>query len=170
MGKRRGRMGRKGTGNKKNNLQAKNRQGKVKNSGEANELICTTRVHELRGPAGGRGCRDDGGKGEKKWDNCNSIINKIYLKTWFAKFHTGDFSVDNTPRSGRPVKVNSDQIKTLIENNQHYTMQDIANILKISKLIKLLVKIKNVPFISRKKMKKLFCQPKSLILCVRKCM
>ena len=28
---------------------------------------------------GGR-CRAEGNKGKKKWDNCNSIINKIYLK------------------------------------------------------------------------------------------
>ena len=26
------------------------------------------------------GCRVEGNKREKKWDNCNSIINKIYLK------------------------------------------------------------------------------------------
>ena len=26
------------------------------------------------------GCIAEGDKGEKKWDNCNSIINKIYLK------------------------------------------------------------------------------------------
>ena len=34
-----------------------------------------------------------------------------------------------------------------IENNQHYTMREIANILKISKSLKLLVKMKNVSFI-----------------------
>ena len=28
----------------------------------------------------GGGCKVEGEKGEKKWDNCNSIINKIYLK------------------------------------------------------------------------------------------
>ena len=26
-------------------------------------------------------------KGKKKWDNCNSIINKIYLKIMFIHFH-----------------------------------------------------------------------------------
>ena len=36
----------------------------------------------------------------------------------FAKFHTGDFSLDNAPWSSRPVEVDSDQIETLIENNQ----------------------------------------------------
>ena len=37
---------------------------------------------------------------------------------WFAKFHAGDFSLDDAPRSGRPVEVDSDQIETLIEGNQ----------------------------------------------------
>ena len=27
----------------------------------------------------GGGCRAEGNKGEKKWDNCNIIINKIYF-------------------------------------------------------------------------------------------
>ena len=34
---------------------------------------------------------------------------------------------------GTPAEVDSDQIETLIENNQRYTMREIANILKISK-------------------------------------
>ena len=35
--------------------------------------------------------------------------------------------------SGRPVEADSDQMETLIENNQHYTTREIADILKISK-------------------------------------
>ena len=53
----------------------------------------------------------------------------------FVKFHAGDFSLDDAPQSGRPAEVNSDQIETLTENNQCYTMWETANILKISKLI-----------------------------------
>ena len=52
---------------------------------------------------------------------------------WFAKFHSGDFSLDDTPWLGRPVEVDSDQIETTIENNQRYTTREIADILKISK-------------------------------------
>ena len=63
---------------------------------------------------------------------------------WLAKFCAGDFSLDDAPRSGRPVEVDRDQTETLIENNQCYTMQEIAHILKIPKSIKLLVKMKNV--------------------------
>ena len=51
----------------------------------------------------------------------------------FVKFCAGDFSLDNAPWSGRPVEVDSDQIETLIENNQYYTTWEIADILKISK-------------------------------------
>ena len=32
---------------------------------------------------------------------------------WFAKFHARDLSLDDAPWSGRPVEVDSDQIKTL---------------------------------------------------------
>ena len=49
------------------------------------------------------------------------------------KFHAGDFSLDDAPWSGRHVEIDSDQTETLIENNQHYTKQEIADILKISK-------------------------------------
>ena len=63
--------------------------GKVKNSTgneEIKEFICKTHGHELRGVgnAGGRGSAGWWGSGQRgikgeKWDNCNSIINKIYL-------------------------------------------------------------------------------------------
>ena len=69
---------------------------------------------------------------------------------WFAKFHAGDFSLHNTSRSGRPVEIDSDQIETLIENNQCSTTREIADILKISKSIKLLVKMKNVSYFMEK--------------------
>ena len=78
---------------------------------------------------------------------------------WFAKYRAGDFSLDDAPWSGGPVEVHSDQIGTLIENSQHYTTREIANILKISKSIKLLVRMKNVPFSSWKKLNILFGQP-----------
>ena len=49
-------------------------------NGEAKELICMTHGHELRwGNAGGMGRAMVEGNKEKKWDNHNSIINKIYF-------------------------------------------------------------------------------------------
>ena len=52
---------------------------------------------------------------------------------WFEKFNAGDFLLDDAPQSGRPIEVESDQIETLIENNQHYTTRELVDILKISK-------------------------------------
>ena len=49
--------------------------------------------------------------------------------------------------------------QTLTESNHHYTTQEIANILKISKSIKLLVQMKNVSFILWKKTDGHFGQP-----------
>ena len=43
------------------------------------------------------------------------------------------FLAEHAPRSSRPVEVYSNQIETLIDNNQHYTMWEIADRLKISK-------------------------------------
>ena len=56
----------------------------VKNSignGEAKELICMTHGHDLRGGgnAGGKGLPGGAGQWRKNWDNCNSIVNKIYF-------------------------------------------------------------------------------------------
>ena len=58
------------------------------------------------------------------------------MSKWFEKFRARDFSLDEAPRSGRPAEVDSDQIETLTENNQCYTTQEIAGILKISQSIK----------------------------------
>ena len=78
-----------------------------------------------------------------------AVTDQMFQK-WFAKFQAGDFSLDDALWSGRPVEVDSDQMETLIENSQGYTTWVIADILKISKSIKLLVKMKDVSFISQK--------------------
>ena len=52
---------------------------------EAKELIDMTHEHELKwGNEDGRGCAEQRGiRGREEWDNCNSIINKIYFKKYF---------------------------------------------------------------------------------------
>ena len=54
-------------------------------------------------------------------------------KKWFTKFCIRKSLLDDAPESGRSVEVDSNQIETLIENNQYYSMQKTADILKISK-------------------------------------
>ena len=62
---------------------------------------------------------------------------------WFVKFHAGDFLLDDALWLGRPVEVDSDQIETLIKNSQRSVFQEITDMLKIPKSIKLLVKLKD---------------------------
>ena len=42
------------------------------------------------------------------------------FQKWFVKFHAEYFSLDDAPRLGRPVEVDSDQTETLIEHSQYY--------------------------------------------------
>ena len=68
----------------------------------------------------------------------------------FVKFCARAFSLDDAPWLGRRAEVDSNQIETLIENSQHYTMQEMADIFKIPKSIQLLVKMKNLCFTLQK--------------------
>ena len=68
------------------------------------------------------------------------------FQKWVAKFHAADFSLDDVLQLGRPVEVESNQIETPIEDSQCYTTQEIADTLKISKSVKLLVKMKKCVF------------------------
>ena len=55
---------------------------------EAKELICMTHENELRGVGGNAGGRRGAGQREvkgRKWDDCNSITNKIYFKNMIAQ-------------------------------------------------------------------------------------
>ena len=51
----------------------------------------------------------------------------------FVKFCAGDSSLYDALWLSRPFELDSNHTETLIENNQHYTMREIAGILKISK-------------------------------------
>ena len=52
-----------------------------------------------------------------------AVTNRM-CQNWFAKFCARDFLLKDVPRPGIPV--DSHQIKTSIENNQHYTTWEIA--------------------------------------------
>ena len=54
-------------------------------------------------------------------------------RNWFDKFHSGDFSLKDERRSGRPNEVDDDQIKAIIESDRHVTVREIEEMLKIPK-------------------------------------
>lgn len=62
----------------------------------------------------------------------NDALKERQCRNWFAKFRSGDFSLQDEHRSGRPVKVDDDKIKAILDSDPHSTTQEIANELKIS--------------------------------------
>ncbi|XP_015432529.1 PREDICTED: histone-lysine N-methyltransferase SETMAR-like [Dufourea novaeangliae] len=53
-------------------------------------------------------------------------------QNWFKKFRSGDFSLKDDQRSGRPTEVDDDQIKAIIEEDRHITVRGIAERLNVS--------------------------------------
>ncbi|EZA57113.1 Histone-lysine N-methyltransferase SETMAR [Ooceraea biroi] len=54
-------------------------------------------------------------------------------QNWFTKFRSRDFNVKDAPRSGRPIEIDDDKIKALIDSNRRLTTREIAENLNISK-------------------------------------
>lgn len=62
-------------------------------------------------------------------DNC---ITERTCQKWFTKFRSGDFSLKDEQRSGRPNEVEDDEIKAIIESDRHATVRELGEKLKVS--------------------------------------
>ena len=51
-------------------------------------------------------------------------------RNWFDKFRSGDFSLKDEQRSGRPKEADH-QIKAIIKSDRHVTVREIEEMLKI---------------------------------------
>ena len=60
-------------------------------------------------------------------------MEKVLWLTECVQSDLQSFSLDDVPQSGRPPEIDSNQIGTWIENNQHYTTHELAKKVKISK-------------------------------------
>ena len=54
-------------------------------------------------------------------------------RNWFDKFRSGDFSLKVKQCSGRPNEVDDEQIKAIIKLDNHVTIREIEEMLKIPK-------------------------------------
>ena len=54
-------------------------------------------------------------------------------QNWFARFRSKKFGHNNAPRSRRPIRVDDDKIKAMIENNRRSTTREVAEKLKITR-------------------------------------
>ena len=78
---------------------------------------------------------------------------------WFVKFRAGDFLLDDAPQSSRAVEGDSEQMETLIENNQCFTMREIATYPKYPNN-KVIGESEKCVFHFVEKISRLFGQPK----------
>ena len=51
---------------------------------------------------------------------------------WFAKFHSGDFSLENEPRGRPQPKVNNDELKAIVEIDTFQTTRELASKFSVS--------------------------------------
>ena len=59
------------------------------------------------------------------------VLTERQCQNWFAKFRSGNFDIEDAPRSGRPVEA-EDTIKALIDANWRITTREIAERLNLS--------------------------------------
>ncbi|GFT82320.1 histone-lysine N-methyltransferase SETMAR [Trichonephila clavipes] len=64
--------------------------------------------------------------------NLRSLKRERQCQNWFAKFCSCDFSLKDEKRSGRPVEVDDDLIKAIIDLDRHSTTRGIAEKLHVS--------------------------------------
>nr|BAO79476.1 transposase [Amegilla dulcifera]BAO79481.1 transposase [Amegilla dulcifera]BAO79484.1 transposase [Amegilla dulcifera] len=62
----------------------------------------------------------------------NEALKERQCRNWFVRFRSGDFSLKNAQRSGRPVEVDEAHIKTIIDSDYHSIIRDIAEKLNVS--------------------------------------
>ena len=56
----------------------------------------------------------------------DEALKERQCQNWFDKFRSGDFSLKDEKRFGRPVEVNDDLIKAIINSDRHSTTREIA--------------------------------------------
>ncbi|GFX10371.1 histone-lysine N-methyltransferase SETMAR [Trichonephila clavipes] len=60
------------------------------------------------------------------------VLKVRQCQNWFAKFRSGNFDVEDAPRSGRPVEADKDTIKALVDANRRITTREIGLRLNLS--------------------------------------
>src|SRR5436190_2165941 len=77
------------------------------------------------------------GKAKMATDNINSVygqdsISYSNCREWFQEFEKGDYDVKDKPRSGRPSKVNREELEAVRKRDPSQTQSEIAEQLGVS--------------------------------------
>ena len=74
---------------------------------------------------------DQGRTATKAMQNINTTygegtIGRTAAFKWYARFNNGEFAVEDSSRSGRPVNFDEDQLKELLEEDNRQTTRELA--------------------------------------------
>lgn len=80
-------------------------------------------------------------KGKNAAESCRDIcdvygkeaITHSTCKNWFKRFRSGELSLEDAPRSGRPSEIVSLEIMEMIKNDRHLTTQEIGDRFNVSR-------------------------------------
>lgn len=61
------------------------------------------------------------------------VISRATCYNWINRFKQGNFSVENKPKSGRPVKIDDNKLQQLIEKNPDSSTRELGDLLGVSK-------------------------------------
>ena len=59
-------------------------------------------------------------------------VNERTVRRWFAKFRSGDFSLEDDPPSGRPTVIQGEDLRSLVETDPSQTVCGMAEELGVS--------------------------------------
>ena len=62
----------------------------------------------------------------------NDSVNERTVQCWFTKFRSGDFSLEDQPRSGRRTVIQDEDLRTLVETDRLRTVRGMAEELGVS--------------------------------------
>lgn len=54
------------------------------------------------------------------------VVSRSTVDRWFIRFRQGDFSLEDKPKSGRPLSINVDELLQLVEENPRQTTRCLA--------------------------------------------
>lgn len=78
-------------------------------------------------------------KGENATQACANIcdvygpgtLSKATAKMWFSRIRSGEFDVEDAPRSGRPIFEKADTFIEKVEQDRHISSHELAKVLNI---------------------------------------
>ena len=63
----------------------------------------------------------------------SSTVSEKTVQKWFRRFRDGDYSCEDTPRSGRPTEFDAQALKSLVESDPKVTVRELAERMKAPK-------------------------------------